>query len=216
MEPGTKMRTKDRTNGSKRSSERGATVLETVVVLAIIVLFAGIVAPEVRNYFVRAKAAKICAVYHMVAKGAMEYWSDTGHYAVEDSADPDENAHQLFYKPNPHLPGWSGAYINHPLSMSDNPFKQEVRLVNNLAQASTSGFDLDCPDPNPFLNYEVQPSAGNAIVFDLPAGTLTEDPIIVEVEKTLEKNGYVDPTMGRVMVTGPNNSHLAIFIFQMP
>lgn len=194
---------------------RGATVLETVVVLAIIVLFAGIVAPEVRNYFVRAKAARICAVYQMVAKGAMEYWADTGNYAYETGSSPDEADHQLFYKPSPHLPGWSGAYIDHPLSDSDNPLKGGIKLLRDIDDAVPGGgFDLDEDGVLDVVGdgSNVKPD-GNVLLFYLGAGMAANDPIIEKVEETLEKSGLPDPNKGRVIVTG---GALAIFIFKMP
>lgn len=209
------MRKQDRAlppaNCAQAARTRGATVLETVVVLAIIVLFAGVVAPEVKNYFVRSKAAKICAVYQMVAKGAMDYWADTGKYAFEDSASPNEADHSLFYKPQPHMPGWSGAYITHPLSVADNPFKMRVRLEKNIQDATAIGFDLD---HDQLANgYEVGGSGGNALVFEFDPTDSAVDAVITEVEKALEKDGFVDFDAGRVKKEG---TKLLLFIFQMP
>lgn len=145
----------------KSKNARGSTVLELVVILAIIILFAGLLVPEIRNYIAESRKAKFLALYQKLADAAMKYWADTGQYPIEDSRSTDQDDHQLFYKPNPFIPGWSGPYIDRPLTPDQNPYDTDgvggpdpIILCNSLDQLpdgtppdNASGFDLDGTGP---------------------------------------------------------------------
>lgn len=191
----------------RQGPNSGATVIEMVVVISILVLFAGLVIPEVKNYFAEAKAAKMASVYQMVANGAIRLWSDTGEYGIENSSDAAQSAHQLFYAQSA-ISGWSGAYIDHPLTPADNPYSLSVDLKNKLDVV----FDLDGDGSN-----EVDadpPKKGNYLKFKF-SGDL-QDPILKKLDDMIDgKAGVTGENwhkIGRVKIEGDS---IYMFIFTM-
>lgn len=143
---------------AKSKNSRGSTVLELVVILAIIILFVGLLVPEIKNYIAESKKAKFLALYQKLADAAMKYWADTGQYPIEDSRSTTQANHQLFYRQN--IPGWSGPYIDKPLTREQNPYDMDndnlpdqLVLYNELERldgvpdvtlfSSMDGYDLD-------------------------------------------------------------------------
>lgn len=156
-----------------------------VVVLAIIILLAGIVVPEVRNYLAEAKTARILAIYHATAKAAMEFWGDTGQYPLEDTDDQRAAAHPLFYKQEPNLAGWSGPYSNHPLTEGENPLKGRIYLADDLLWNNPVGWDLDGDGTFEVpQNGPVNPR-GSMLVF-FGEGDLASDPVLLKVEAEID------------------------------
>lgn len=123
--------------------ERGLTLIEIVVVVAILAMIAGLLAPAVGNAMQDAKATKVLAVSDAVKKAAATHYNDTGTYAIEYSGSSYSAGqyHQLSLKQT--TPGWEGPYMDHPLSSGDNPFGGFVYLYNNLTggSAKPDGFD---------------------------------------------------------------------------
>ncbi|HET6201738.1 MAG TPA: prepilin-type N-terminal cleavage/methylation domain-containing protein [Planctomycetota bacterium] len=125
----------------------GFTLLELVVVLAILLLLAGLLLPNVLSVAKDARSAKILAVYDAVAKACQAYRADTAQTAQE-FGDPSLAAtgdHGLFLA-QPSVPGWAGPYLDQPLSPGDNPFGLPLYcfadLTGSAATVNPDGFDL--------------------------------------------------------------------------
>ncbi|WP_299749682.1 type II secretion system major pseudopilin GspG [uncultured Tateyamaria sp.] len=95
-----------RTKGrQKRSSELGISMLEIMVVLAIITLIAGLAAPRVIDNFGRAKS-QAAEIQLNSLNGALRlYYVDVGRYPTEA-----EGLGSLLVAPSG-LDGWRGPYV---------------------------------------------------------------------------------------------------------
>lgn len=117
--------------------ERGLTLIEIVVVVAIIALISGMLAPVVGDVMNDAKASKILAVTDALKKGCERHYADTATYALEQSDQTAAAKHMLSLTQT--TPGWSGPYLDHPLSSGDSPFGGDCIIYDDLSAAS--GFD---------------------------------------------------------------------------
>jgi general secretion pathway protein G len=96
----------DRTHQEEtRSSEQGYTLLELLVVLAIIALLVGFVAPKMMGYLGRAKADAAKVQMHNVVTALDLYRLDTGDYPTEA-----EGLRALLEKPGA-AEHWNGPYL---------------------------------------------------------------------------------------------------------
>jgi general secretion pathway protein G len=90
----------------------GFTLVEMLVVLAIIALLATLVAPQVVRYLTKAKSDTASAQLKNL-EGAIElYFLDLGHYPPND-----ELEHLLSAKSD--SPSWNGPYIKNPEGLLD-------------------------------------------------------------------------------------------------
>lgn len=123
--------------------ERGMNLIEIVIVVSVLAMVAGLLAPAVSNAMQDAKATKIVAVGDALKKACAKHRADTGKYAIEYSGSSYTSGtyHQLSL--NQGTPGWSGPYLDHPLSTGDNPFGGFAYLYVNLTggSAAPDGFD---------------------------------------------------------------------------
>lgn len=128
-------------NNSLRG-ERGMTLIEIVVVISILAMIAGLLAPAVSNAMQDAKATKILAVADACKKACAQHYADTGKYALEYSGSSyaAKNYHMLSLTQT--YPGWSGPYMDHPLSTGDNPYGGFTYMYSNLVggSAKPNGF----------------------------------------------------------------------------
>jgi general secretion pathway protein G len=96
----------DRTHQEEtRSSEQGYTLLELLVVLAIIALLVGFVAPKMMGYLGRAKADAAKVQMHNVVTALDLYRLDTGDYPTQA-----EGLRALLEKPGA-AEHWNGPYL---------------------------------------------------------------------------------------------------------
>src|SRR5215813_7770706 len=86
-------------------AEDGYTLLELLVVLAIIALLVGFVAPKMMGYLGRAKTDAAKVQLHNVATALDLYRLDTGEYPTEA-----QGLQALLEKPSG-ISGWSGPYL---------------------------------------------------------------------------------------------------------
>lgn len=89
----------------RRDTEAGYTLLELLVVLAIIALLVGFVAPKMIGYLGRAKADAAKVQIHNVATALDLYRLDIGEYPTEG-----QGLSALLEKPAG-IDGWSGPYL---------------------------------------------------------------------------------------------------------
>jgi prepilin-type N-terminal cleavage/methylation domain-containing protein len=129
---------------------RSFTLVELMVVIAIIGILGTIVAPAVGDAIIKARVAKVVALAHTLETACDNYFGDTNTYAREYGSNSyiDPGYHNLFY--NPGIATWSGPYIKKPLQSLDNPFAPTsfTYLYANLASTGTcvpagGGFDLN-------------------------------------------------------------------------
>lgn len=98
---------------SKRSSEAGFTLLELLVVLAILGLLAAIVAPQVLRYLgaSRSQAAKV--QIENISASLDQFDMDVGRYPSQE-----EGLDALVQAP-PGAPNWNGPYLRRPSALVD-------------------------------------------------------------------------------------------------
>jgi len=126
-----------------RTENGGFTLIEVVVVVAVIALLAGLVVPTVVGVSDDAKASKIMAVYDATKKACERYYTHTSTTAREYSNSTRGNRHELSLTQT--TPNWSGPYLDHPLTTADNPFNGHILVYESFTQGGANapgGFDL--------------------------------------------------------------------------
>ncbi|WP_205470627.1 type II secretion system major pseudopilin GspG [Breoghania sp. L-A4] len=99
--------------GRKRSSRRGFSLLEVLVVLAIIALVASVIGPRAISFFSRAKS-KTASLQILEIENALElYFLDTGRYPAENTG-----LAALVEAP-PAETRWNGPYLKKSSALTD-------------------------------------------------------------------------------------------------
>lgn len=134
-------------------AQKGFSLLELIVVIAILVAIAGIVSPYVLGMLDDAKVNKILETYSRVSQAVAEYRNDImeGNSSLTKD-DPllipieEEGTHDLYYPPpqtDQARKGWKGPYLSHPLTRKDNPFGGLVKLWNTANATWNPAFTVD-------------------------------------------------------------------------
>jgi general secretion pathway protein G len=128
---------------ANRTRAKGFTLLELIVVIAILALLAGILTPIAKSAIDDARGAKISAVVDALSKASQKYYVDTNAVAREYSNSTATADRRLTLQPAG-VTGWKGPYLDKPLRDADNPFGAPIRLLDDLNQATpgAAGFDL--------------------------------------------------------------------------
>ncbi|MBN3040251.1 MAG: type II secretion system protein [Candidatus Omnitrophica bacterium] len=98
------------------------TLIELILVVAIIAILAGVMVPFILSARQKARAAKLAQLFDTIANACRLHYSDTGRYASEFSNAPiaNWNMHNLSVIPPANaIPGWDGPYIDRPLTNKD-------------------------------------------------------------------------------------------------
>lgn len=126
-----------------RSPHAGFTLIEVVVVVAVIALLAGLVVPSVVGVTDDAKASKILGIYDTLKKACERHYANTGTLAREYTSSTSTGSHELSLTQT--TAGWRGPYIDHPLVQADNPFGSHILVYEDFTSGGASapgGFDL--------------------------------------------------------------------------
>lgn len=98
---------------TRRRDERGFTLLELLVVLAILGLLAAIVAPQVLRYLGGARGKTAEVQIRNLAEAVELYQFDVGRYPSAE-----EGLRALVTQPGS-APGWNGPYMPRPDALND-------------------------------------------------------------------------------------------------
>jgi general secretion pathway protein G len=115
-----------------RRRERGMTILEIMVVLAIIALVVGLGAPRVMDSFQRAKGQTARVALADLQSAVQLYYIDTGRYPTE------AEGLDALLTPPPGVTGWQGPYLENEEKLLD-PWQ---RRVIYRAPGQTGPFEL--------------------------------------------------------------------------
>lgn len=119
--------------------QRGFTLIEIVIAVAILALMATTVAPMVMKHMDDAKVTKVVQMAKSLEMACMEYNMDTGNYAREYTGYTDAANHRLAMDPGEN--GWDGPYLDKVLGLSQNPWGGQMHLYASLDNHA-SGYDL--------------------------------------------------------------------------
>lgn len=177
-------------------AQAGFTLMEVVVVVAILALLAGVVVPVFRSVQQDGQASKILAVVDTLKKATEKHFADTGRLAIEYSPSPSgsytgTNHHRLSIHQT--YANWHGPYLDHPLTRADNPFQNAIYVYQSLAVGQTNGgFNLTGGAT------DTHTGAGQCVVFHgVP------DVVAQRVDDALDKNVPGDwKATGRVEFNG--------------
>lgn len=185
-----------------RYSSRAFTLLEVLIVVVIIGILAALIAPQLSGAADDAKVAKILAVCDAVRVAQQSHYNDTGQLAIEDSNSTNTNQHQLSLPQT--TTGWKGPYLDHPLTVADNPFNGRVRVLTTFAGDAGGGFDL--------MGTGSDTVTGNGayiVFYNVPqaAAQVANDIIDTGIGGNWQSTGRVEWTA---------NNRLIIFLFDIP
>ncbi len=126
--------------------EAGFTLVELLVVLAILGLLVGIAVPKLFQYFARAKAEAAQIQINTLAQDLDLFLLDVGRYPTEQ-----EGLKALVAAP-PNLQHWSGPYVAQPSMLTDpwgQPYVYRVpsRRAGQAYDLYTLGPDGDATGP---------------------------------------------------------------------
>lgn len=127
--------------------KRAFTLVELMVVIAIVGLLASVLTPQVGGLIDRGKAAKIVSSVRNLESAELSHYDDTGYFATEWDyyESPGASYHALSMSQS--YTGWRGPYISRPWNYQDNVINRDTD-IGALSQCQTfcwsaASFDLD-------------------------------------------------------------------------
>lgn len=173
---------------------RGFTLIELMVVIAIVGLLASVVTPQVSSLIDRGKAAKIVSAVSVLETAELAHYNDTGYFATEWDyyESPGSSNHALSMSQG--YAGWAGPYIPKPWNYSDNVVNQDTD-IGAMSQCQTfcwvlTNFDLD-------RNGSEETTTGALVGYSGIASSLAQ-----RVDSILDGPGGTWNTQGKVESTG--------------
>ena len=178
-----------------RKQDAGLTLVELVVVLAILVALAGFVTPRLMSTANTARETATQASAIEIRNATMQYWSDCKHNIVDQRIQVAHLLNQpsflLRFDPNVRL-GWNGPYLQ-----SDG---------RTYTVDTTSGFDTSYGDASQLSirdafasqDYDGDGSAESGSPF------VIQEPTLRELEAASQTYSLGQPREIRVVSAGPN------------
>jgi prepilin-type N-terminal cleavage/methylation domain-containing protein len=127
--------------------KKGFTLIELMVVIAIIGILGTVISPAIGNAVNKARIAKIVATIHTLETGAESYYSDTGGFATEYGSSYYNGVAYHGLALDDARANWAGPYIKTPLAGGNNPYNPNsfVYMYANLTggACNPNGFDLN-------------------------------------------------------------------------
>lgn len=123
------------------SARGGFSLMEIIVAISILSILAATLAMRAGGMIDKGKTAKVVGLASTFKTVCASYHSDVGSYAREYANSSNGNR-RLSSKQT--SPGWSGPYLESPLTPGQNPFGGTVHLYDNVkAGNKINGFDID-------------------------------------------------------------------------
>ena len=127
----------------QRAHQGGFTLMELVVVIAVLVALAALLVPAISSVMDDAKVSEVASLFDSTKKAATRHNFDTGRFAHEYTGPSYLAAghHELSMEQS--YSGWKGPYLEEPLNLKHNPWGGNVHLYNYLLVNGLQGWDLD-------------------------------------------------------------------------
>jgi general secretion pathway protein G len=121
-------------------ASRGFSLLEIVIAVALLATLAAVVAMRSGGAIDKGKVGAVVQTVDTLKNACVSYHTDTGQFAWEYSG---YDATNRKLSGTQTISGWSGPYLEAPLTNGKNPWGGSAYLYNTSATAGQSGFDVD-------------------------------------------------------------------------
>ncbi len=124
-----------------RRNRSGFSLIELVITMTIMAILVGVVSMRSGALTTKAQATRIAETVETYETACVAFYGDTGQNAIEYTGYTGATYHRLSQDPS--IAGWSGPYIERPISAADNPANTTVHLYGAAYYANSDGFDID-------------------------------------------------------------------------
>lgn len=122
--------------------KKGFTLIELMVVIAIIAVLAAVMAPQIFKQIAKGRTSAAESFYNSTKVAATSYYSDTGFWpasCTQVTCNTNAGANGGFVVAATTNPGWDGPYIVRWPGVNQNPFSGNYTWVSNAATALFNG-----------------------------------------------------------------------------
>lgn len=188
-------------------------LVQGVIASSIFIVVAVVATPTMDEIVEDGKSLQVLRVFERTSRACTSHYKDTNRMATEfaSTSESDRYALKMYHQLSTKqlYKGWSGPYIQVPISQADNPYGGTVELHNNLSTHPALGFELS--------GGKLVHEEGQYLVF-----TRIPEEVAQRLDRHLDMNSAsdsesLDPlwkTKGRVEYTRENNGTLSLFILQ--